>query len=54
MEDPLYPYALGVLLPSIEVTTTNKEWEPVEKVLNPEIMFKTIQVKDFQVFMDVS
>lgn len=54
MEDPIYPYALGVLLPSIEITTTDKDWQQVEKVMNPEIMFKNIKVKDFQVFMDVS
>jgi hypothetical protein len=42
LEDPDYPYAFGVLLPSIQVTTTDKDWQTVDKVTDPEIMFKSI------------
>ena len=53
MEDPDYPYAMGVLLPSIDVNTTDKNWKEIDKIkCDPEIMFKNISVKDFQIFLE--
>lgn len=51
MEDPGYPYAFGVLLPAITIITTDKDWNKVSDVEDPEIMYKTVQIQDFQVFM---
>ncbi|CDW72111.1 UNKNOWN [Stylonychia lemnae] len=52
MEDPEYPYALGVLLPSIQVDTTDRFWNKIDLVKDPEIMFKNIKIQDFQIFLE--
>ena len=52
IEDPLYPLAIGMLLPSLEVQTCDKSWSVVEKSADPSIMFKSIEIKDFSIFIN--
>ena len=52
IEMPEYEFSLGVLLPSIHVSTTDKEWNIVDKVSNPEILHKSIQVQNISLFLD--
>lgn len=52
IEMPEYEFSLGVLLPSIQVSTTDKDWNVVEKVENPEILHKSIQVQNISIFLD--
>lgn len=44
---------MGVLLPSINIETTDKDWNIIDLVKgDPEIMHKIIQVNEFQIFME--
>ena len=52
IEDPDYPFAMGVVLPNIKVETADKNWNRVSKALDPQIIFKTILIKNFSIFLE--
>lgn len=52
IEDPTYPLSIGLLLPSLEVKTCDKDWTAVEKSPVPCVMFKQIEIKDFSIFIN--
>lgn len=52
IEDPDYPFALGVLIPSIILNNVNKKWEKVETVSNNDVLNKQISLINFSIFLD--
>jgi hypothetical protein len=36
----------------LEVNSADKNWHPIHIVLNPEIMFKSISLKDLTIFLE--
>ena len=51
IEDP-YPFALGVLIPSISVKTADRGFNVVSHVERPEIAFKIVRIEDLSIFME--
>ena len=51
IEDP-YPFALGLIIPSITVRTADRDWKVVPSKEKPEIAFKIVRIEDFSVFME--
>jgi hypothetical protein len=51
IEDP-YPFALGILIPSVTVRTADSSWQVVQNVKKPEIAYKIIRIEDFSIFME--
>lgn len=51
IEDP-YPFALGVLIPSISVKTADRAFNVVSHVERPEIAFKIVRIEDLSIFME--
>ncbi len=47
-----YPFALGVLIPSITVETANQKWELNQKNENSELAFKVLRIEGFSIFME--
>lgn len=54
IEDSDYPFALGLLIPSLTINSSDKNWKLADVVSNPEIMYKQISLKDFSIFFDCS
>jgi hypothetical protein len=51
IEDP-YPFALGLLIPSITLKTANETWKVNEKNANTELAFKIVRIEGFSIFME--
>jgi hypothetical protein len=51
IEDP-YPFALGILIPSITLQTANENWEIGKKNSNTELAFKVVRIEGFSIFME--
>jgi hypothetical protein len=51
IEDP-YPFALGLLIPSITLRTANETWKVDEKNANTELAFKIVRIEGFSIFME--
>lgn len=53
LEDPSFPFAMGILIPSIAVESADKVWNIITHVLeNPSIMYKRIIVKGISIFLE--
>lgn len=51
IEDP-YPFALGLLIPSITLKTANESWQANEKNTYTELAFKIVRIEGFSIFME--
>ena len=51
IEDPL-PFAIGILIPLVQVHTADKEWNIVKVVEKPEIAYKMVRIEDLSIFME--
>lgn len=53
IEDPDFPFALGILIPSINVESADKLWNIITKACeNPSIFYKNINVLGFSIFLE--
>jgi|LauGreDrversion4_2_1035121.scaffolds.fasta_scaffold38019_1 hypothetical protein len=47
-----YPFALGILIPSITMKTADQDWKIGQKNPNTEIAFKVVRIEGFSIFME--
>jgi hypothetical protein len=52
IEDPEFPYALGILFHDIGVKTCDENWNVVNFLRHPEYMWKSVYLNDFSLFLD--
>ena len=46
------PFAIGILIPLVQVHTADKEWNIVKVVEKPEIAYKMVRIEDLSIFME--
>ena len=52
IENIKMPIAVGVLMPYMNVSNADKNWNPIDASAKPLYMFKPVTVKDVSVFVE--